>query len=438
MKKLLFLAHVFLLFTLNAFAAETYKASTEYPGGSVVEFKGKTYRAKWWASAGQSPAAVATVANSWDSPWEVFDDGKKVEQKESPRPALSPIDTSSDAGAASPPTASGVDLTNADKKALPQHLFAPFVDAALYPTPRIADIAKATGVKHYILGFLVSDPQNPGTASWGGYYNLEQGPNSWDSQGNYFLYDEIKKLRADGGDVIVSLGGASGTPLAVAEKSVEQLANEYKRIVKQFDLQMLDFDIEGGAIADKDSIERRSKAIALLQKEYPNLKVWYTLPVLPTGLTRDGIGVIESALKAGVILSGVNVMAMDYGDTAAPSPEGKMGKYATDTIKALHGQLEDVYQRHEKALTDQELWKMIGVTPMIGLNDVTTERFHLSDAQELLEFAKQKEIGLIGIWSANRDHSCPDKGQVGLKCSSIKDQTESYQFMNTFKSFTQE
>jgi hypothetical protein len=46
---------------------------------------------------------------------------------------------------------------------------------------------------------------------------------------------------------------------------------------------------------------------------------------------------------------------------------------------------------------------MIGVTPMIGLNDVTTETFDQQEAAELLAFAKQKKIALLSMWSLNRD-----------------------------------
>lgn len=56
-------------------AADNYDIGSSYVGGSIVTFEGKTYRAKWHANAGQSPADVDTVANSWETPWELIDDG---------------------------------------------------------------------------------------------------------------------------------------------------------------------------------------------------------------------------------------------------------------------------------------------------------------------------------------------------------------------------
>jgi hypothetical protein len=46
----------------------------------------------------------------------------------------------------------------------------------------------------------------------------------------------------------------------------------------------------------------------------------------------------------------------------------------------------------------------IGVTPMIGQNDISTEVFYQNDARRLVAFANQnKWISWIGMWSVNRD-----------------------------------
>src|SRR5205085_9983961 len=101
---------------------------------------------------------------------------------------------------------------------------------------------------------------------------------------------------------------------------VPTLTAAYQSVVTAYGLTHIDFDIEGAAVADHASIDRRSQAIAAVQKAaaaagHP-LSVWYTLPVLPTGLTADGLYVIQSALKYGVNIAGVNIMTMDYGDSA--------------------------------------------------------------------------------------------------------------------------
>jgi len=100
-----------------------------------------------------------------------------------------------------------------------------------------------------------------------------------------------------------------------------------------------------------------------------------------------------------------------------------MGEYAIESAQSLHGQMVQAYQDAGISITGEDLWKKIGVTPMIGINDVTTEIFNQQDAGELLAFAESKAIGMLSIWSMNRDQTCED-GQtyVSPTCSGI-DQT---------------
>ncbi len=73
------------------------------------------------------------------------------------------------------------------------------------------------------------------------------------------------------------------------------------------------------------------------QAANPGLIVSFTLPVLPTGLTADGVRLLESCAKYGVRVDVVNIMTMDYGDSAAPGEgkrrEGWLGGRAVDTVK---------------------------------------------------------------------------------------------------------
>src|SRR5262249_9611236 len=149
---------------------------------------------------------------------------------------------------------------------------------------------------------------------------------------------------AAGGDVIVSFGGAAGQELAQVITNVTQLTAAYQTLVTDYNLTHLDFDIEGAAVADHASIDRRSQALAALQQAaaaagHP-LDISFTLPVLPTGLTSDGLYVLQSALRYGVQIGCVNVMTMDYGDSAAPQPQGHMGDYAIQAANSLFSQLQ--------------------------------------------------------------------------------------------------
>src|SRR5687768_10315973 len=64
----------------------------------------------------------------------------------------------------------------------------------------------------------------------------------------------------------------------------------------------------------------------------------------------------------------------------------------------------------------------IGVTPMIGINDVNTEIFQLSDAQMLLNFANSNSyITRLSMWSVARDTgSCPTRASPLLFAAAFR------------------
>lgn len=283
-------------------------------------------------------------------------------------------------------------------KQWPAKVFSPFVDSTAYPSYKIADEFTVTRVPFYNLGFIVSENPNLCKPSWGGYYPAEAGP----------LNDQIKALRQLGGDVTVSFGGAANVPLHVTAPDEVSLFMQYKLFADAYGLTRIDFDIEGIWVdpAYEASLVRNSKALKMLQDDFKkrgkSIAVWFTLPILPTGLVVSGLNILKLALNAGVEIGGVNAMAMDYGDGAAPDPAGKMGQYGIQAITALKNQLNVLYNGTK---TEAQLWSMIGITPMLGINDVEDEVFKQSDAREVLTFAQTNNIGMISMWSSNRDNS---------------------------------
>ncbi|MBR7678738.1 chitinase, partial [Streptomyces daliensis] len=91
----------------------------------------------------------------------------------------------------------------------------------------------------------------------------------------------------------VSFGGANGSELGLACGSAEELEKAYAKVVDTYDLKKADFDIEGGALPDTAANTKRAKAIAALQKSHEDLDVSFTLPVMPEGLTQDGVALLE-------------------------------------------------------------------------------------------------------------------------------------------------
>ena len=290
-------------------------------------------------------------------------------------------------------------LTAAAATAWSDHASAPYVDMTLYPMIDLAGLVKSASTRHYTLAFITADPN--GKPAWGGYesYGVNSG-GDFETK----LRAAIVGVRQAGGDVSVSFGGAAGLELAQKITDVTVLKSAYRAVVDAYGLRRIDFDIEGAAVADPASVDRRWQAVAALQKDLAaagrSLDVWVTLPVLPQGLTVDGVAVLRSAVKYGVTLAGVNVMAMDYGSWAAPNPSGKMGDYAIQAANSTFSQMQGVYGTTK---TDAQLWGMVGITPMIGVNDDTTEVFDQTEAREVVAFAQQRKIGMLGFWSINRD-----------------------------------
>ena len=95
----------------------------------------------------------------------------------------------------------------------------------------------------------------------------------------------VSSLQSTGVHVIVSFGGATGTEPALACSSAASLQALHQSVITRYKVNLLDFDIEGGAVSDQASITRRDQALKALKAANPGLVISYTLPVLPTGLS---------------------------------------------------------------------------------------------------------------------------------------------------------
>ncbi|WP_306214101.1 cellulose binding domain-containing protein [Actinoplanes sp. RD1] len=260
-------------------------------------------------------------------------------------------------------------------------LVAPYVDMGLLSngSTTLSQLASSGNVKSFSLAFVTGAGCK---ASWFG---------AFDPRAKQFS-DQINALRAGGGDVKVSFGGATGVELAQGCSDAKALQAEYQAVVSAYNLKYIDLDIEGAASADAASIARRSTALAALQKANPGLKISLTLPVLPEGLTGDGLNVVKSAKDAGVDLDLVNIMAMDYGRSAQD-----YGDLAIQAVKSTKDQLRSLY-----GISDAAAFKKVGVTPMLGKND-DNGTFAQSDARDLVAFANSNHLGMVSYWEVNRD-----------------------------------
>ncbi|MFI8458449.1 cellulose binding domain-containing protein [Kitasatospora sp. NPDC085464] len=357
--------------------------------------------------SGRPTATVTATASPTASPTATASTTPTATAKPSPTATAKPTTPAPTPTPTVTPTATGVPVPPVGAGAG----FAPYVDTSLYPPYDLVATAKASGVKNVNLAFVVSG--GGCVPKWGGVSDLSSDA----------VAAQIGALRAIGGDVRISFGGANGSELALACSSTADLTAAYQKVVDAYGATKLDFDVEGGAIANAAANTRRAQAVAQLQKNAAAkgkaLDVSYTLPALPSGLTQDGVDLVADAKANGVAIGAVNIMAMDFGDGVAPNPQGQMGKYAIAAATATQAQVKSVL-----GLDDAAAWRRVAVTPMIGVNDVASEVFTVADAKQLADFAKAKHLAWLAMWSGTRDKACDGgaKGYADATCSSIVQQ----------------
>ncbi len=234
----------------------------------------------------------------------------------------------------------------------------------------------------------------------------------------YQFTEDFEEFKSKGGQLIFSFGGAAGVYL-------ELLLSEYKmfeEIVKVLDktgCRALDWDIEGGIIGDVATNTKRAKVIKRLQDKYPGLYISYTLAADRWGLTPLAKNLLKNAIENGVKINMVNIMAMNIGRVEA----GKWGEEAMKMSDVTVSQMKDLWP----SLNSKQLYKMLGITVMIGRNDDSSV-FLESDATVIAQYAKDKNIGLLSFWAINRDQI--GTGELGIY-SQVN--TKDFEFFNRMK-----
>ncbi|HEY2512595.1 MAG TPA: glycosyl hydrolase family 18 protein [Polyangiaceae bacterium] len=225
---------------------------------------------------------------------------------------------------------------------------------------------------------------------------------------------DVKAFLAAGGHVKASFGGASGTYVESKCSSAGALASAIESFVSATGITDLDFDIEQGPALTDAMNATRAQALKTAQAA-KGISVAFTLSATPSGLDARGLSVVSHALDAGVKVSHVNLMTMDYGDEYG----GKaLAPVAIASLAGANAQLVGLGH----GLTKATAWRMLGVIPMIGRND-DKEVFSIADAKSLATFARANALGLVSFWSIDRDRVCSGGAD---ECSTVN--TSNYQF----------
>jgi hypothetical protein len=295
--------------------------------------------------------------------------------------------------------------------ALPTRVYAPYFET--WTTDSLTTVSQQSGVKHFTLAFLETTSKSSCTLAW-------DGDKAQPVSGGRYL-SEIAALRAAGGDVIPSLGGWSadqgGTEIGDSCKDVNAIFVAYRDLVLKYEVSRIDMDIEGRSLTKADGIDRRNRAIKLVQdwatSQGRPLTISYTLPTSASGLEASGLAVLQNAKANGVRIDFVEPMVFDYYDRTTTN----MGQAAINALNGLHAQLHTLLP----ALTDAQLWAMEGATIMNGIDDYPkkTEVTTLADTQLLRDFAVSHGMSALAMWAIQRDNgNCPGVGGAN-DCSGI-------------------
>lgn len=192
-------------------------------------------------------------------------------------------------------------------------VFSPYVDVTLAAPFDLEGVGPDAGARSLTLAFVTAADGDGCTPAWGRVTAI----------GSPSVVGAAARLRAAGIGLRVSFGGALGAELARTCTDTARLAQAYASVLDRVRASGADFDLEGATLADHAALVRRARAIAAVQTSAGHpLAVSLTVPVSAHGgLSASALEAVRAMLAAGVRVSAVNLLAMDYG---AYTPPGGM------------------------------------------------------------------------------------------------------------------
>jgi len=385
--------------------AAAWSSATVYTGGEQASEAGINYTANWWTQ-GNDPATNNGGSGSGE-PW--TSDGS----------------CTSSGGGGTGPGGGGTGTGTGSASGL---LFSPYKDVTInmnWNTYEMQSAVEGSDLPVVGSGSLVSTyiPKLPaitlafatgacGSETWGGVSGAD------------WAAENVPQLQAAGLDYVVSTGGEAGTFTCASTSGMESFIARYASA----HLVGIDFDIEGGQ-TESDITDLVASA-AGAQSEYPNIQFSFTLATLGAsdgsygGVNSLGNEVVEAVLGSSLKNYVINLMTMDYGSASSSvcvvvSGSCEMGQSAIQAVKNLE---------HTYGIAASK----IAVTPMIGMNDTTSETFTTADVDTLTSYATSNGLAGLHFWSLDRDTPCSDD-YASPTCNSISSSTP-LEYTNRFLS----
>ncbi|MDE1894355.1 MAG: carbohydrate-binding protein [Xanthomonadaceae bacterium] len=381
--------------------AAAWDVATAYSGGTQVSENGENYAANWW-NQGDDPATHSGAAGS-GQPWTVLG-------------SCTGSSGGSTGGSGSGSGSGGGSGSGSGSGSISGLLFSPYKDVTinLNWTTNVMNTA-VTGTVMPVVGSgsLVSTVVPKLGAITLAFATGECGSENWGGvPAASFASANIQPLVDAGLNYVVSTGGQAGAFTCSTPAGMAQFLSRYMspRMVG------VDFDIEGGQTqAQIDSLIAEA---AYAHTLYPNLRFSFTLATLAAsdgsygGVNGIGDMVVRAVKAANLPNYTINLMVMDFGSASA------------GVCVVANGQCDMGQSAIQAALNLEHTYgipaSQIELTPMIGVNDVSSELFSTADVDTVTNYAVQQGLAGLHFWSLDRDTPCQsNSGYASPTCNSV-------------------
>jgi chitinase len=264
--------------------------------------------------------------------------------------------------------------------------------------PDPVTVMNATGQKAFQLAFILAPNGGGCSPTWDGTRDVGS-----DTQAT----DLINRIRANGGDVSVSIGGYGGTKLGQTCSSPAATAAAYQQVVTKYGLRAIDFDLEEPEYENATAVHNELGAAQILQRNNPGLYVSVTTAGTASGTGWFGQQMLNDAKSLGFTPANYSIMPFDGGFSG--------GSSQVSALEAFHGILMTTFGWDSATAYAHE-----GVSMMNGRSDAA-EYFQPADFSTVLDYATSHGLARYTFWSVNRDRQCPDPNQSTTSgtCSSV-------------------
>jgi chitinase len=259
-------------------------------------------------------------------------------------------------------------------------------------------VMNATGQKAFQLAFILAPNGGGCSPTWDGTRAV-----SSDTE----AANLIARVRANGGDVSVSIGGYGGTKLGQTCGSPTATAAAYQQVVTKYALKAIDFDLEEPEYENAAAVHNELGAAQILQRDNPGLYVSITTAGTASGTGWFGQQMLNDAKSLGFTPANYSIMPFDGGFAGGGSQ--------VSALEAFHGILATTFGWDSATAYAHE-----GVSMMNGRSDAA-EYFRQADFQTVLDYATSHHLARYTYWSVNRDRQCADPNQSTTSgtCSSV-------------------